>query len=261
MKLIETEETLGLAAAKAGMDEKTARRYRRLGRLPSEVRVEHGWRTREDPFLEVWEEIGGKLGINPGLEAKTLFEDLQRRYPGRFSDGQLRTLQRRIKVWRALEGPPKEVFFSQHYRPGEVCQSDFTYMRALGVTIQGQPFDHLIYHFVLPYSNWETGTVCFSESFESLSEGLQNALWELGGVAKAHQTDRLSTAVHKTDHPEEFTRRYRALMSHYRLEARTIGVSKPHEIGDVEQRHFRFKKALEQALMLRASRDFSNREE
>jgi hypothetical protein len=114
-----------------------------------------------------------KLEINPGLEAKTLFEDLQRRYPGQFADGQLRTLQRRVKVWRALEGPPKEVFFAQVHKPGELCQSDFTHMNSLGVTIQGQPFDHLIYHFVLSYSNWETGTICFSESLESLSEGLR----------------------------------------------------------------------------------------
>jgi hypothetical protein len=261
MKLIQSEKTLTGAAAKAGMDEKTARKYRRLGRLPSEVKPEHTWRTRKDPFCEVWEEVRAKLEINPGLEAKTLFEDLQRRYPGGFSDGQLRTLQRRIKTWRALEGPRKEVYFPQVYRPGELCQSDFTYMKALRVTIQGQPFDHLIYHFVLPYSNWEAGTVCFSESFESLSEGLQNALWQLGGVSRAHQTDRLSTAVQKTDHPEEFTRRYQALMSHYGLQARTTGVCKPHEIGDVEQRHFRFKKALGQALMLRENRDFASREE
>src|SRR5690606_15796915 len=143
-----------------------------------------------------------------GLEAKTLFEDLQRRYPAQFQDGQLRTLQRRVKQWRALEGPPKEVFFPQEHHPGELCQSDFTHMTALGVTIGGQRFEHLIYHFVLTYSNWETGTICFSESFESLSEGLQRALWQLGGVPKAHRTDRLSAAVHKDLSPEVFTDRY-----------------------------------------------------
>jgi len=260
MVLMQREKTLAAAAAKAGMDEKTARKYRRLGKLPSEVKVEHSWRTRGDPFEEVWEEMRSKLAVNPGLAAKTLFEDLQRRYPGRFAEGQLRTLQRRVKAWRALEGPPKEVFFPQVYKPGELCQSDFTYMKALGVTIQGQLFDHLIYHFVLPYSNWEAGTICFSESFESLSEGLQNALWELGGVPKAHRTDRLSTAVHKTDHPEVFTRRYRALLRHYGLEGRRIQRASPHENGDVEQRHHRFKEAMKQALMLRGSRDFAGRE-
>jgi Integrase core domain. len=157
------------------------------------------------------------LEINPGLEAVTLFEDLQRRNPGRFSDGQLRSLQRRIKNWRAVEGPPKEIFFSQIHRPGELCQSDFTHMNKLGVTISGVPFDHMIYHFVLTYSNWEAGTICFSESFESLSQGLQNALWELGGVPGKHRTDCLTTAVNKASHPEEFTRRYKELVDYYRI--------------------------------------------
>ena len=260
MKLIQKEKTLATAAAKAGMDEKTARKYRDTGKLPSQMKGAHTWRTRKDVFEDVWEEVQGWLEINAGLEAKTLFEDLQRRYPGRFPDGQLRTLQRRVKTWRALEGPPKEVFFSQKHTPGELGQSDFTRMGSLGVTIHGQPFEHMFYHFVLPYSNWETGTVCFSESFESLSQGLQNALWELGGVPQAHRTDRMSTAVHKMDHPELFTRRYNALLDHYGLEGRRIQADSPHENGDVEQRHHRFKKAVEQALILRGSRDFPDRE-
>lgn len=260
-KLVKSEKTMAAAAAKAGMDEKTARKYRDLGQLPSEVKPEHTWRTRKDPFAEVWDEVRAKLEINPGLEAKTLFDDLQRRYPGRFADGQLRTLQRRVKAWRALEGPPKEVFFAQVHRPGELAQSDFTVMDGLEVTIQGQPFAHLLYHFVMPYSNWETGSICFSESFESLSEGLQNALWELGGVPRQHRTDRLSTAVHKTGHPEEFTRRYAALLRHYGLTGRKIQRAEPHENGDVEQRHHRFKRALDQALMLRGRRDFESRED
>jgi hypothetical protein len=261
MKLLQSEKTLAAAAAKAGMDEKTARKYRRLGKLPGEVKVEHSWRTREDPFAEVWQEVKENLEINPGLEAKTLFEDLQRRYPGRFADGQLRTLQRRVKAWRALEGPPKEVFFPQVHKPGQLCQSDFTHMKSVGVTIQRQPFGHLIYHFVLTYSNWETGTICFSESFESLSEGLQNALWKLGGVPRKHRTDRLTAAVQKPDRPEEFTRRYGALLNHYGLEGDKTQAASPNEIGDVEQRHYRFKKALDQALMLRGSRDFTSRDE
>lgn len=257
--MLSKEESVGRAAAKAGMDEKTARRYARLKKLPSEVRPEHTWRTRKDPFAGVWPEVRAYLEVNCGLEAKTLFEDLQRRYPGRFADGQLRTLQRRIKQWRATEGPPKEVFFAQSYVPGERSQSDYTYMTKLGVTIQGQPFPHLVYHFVLPYSNWETGTICFSESFESLSEGLQNALWELGGAPAMHQTDRLTSAVNTHVNREAFTSRYRGLLAHYGMEPRATQAASPHENGDVEQRHYRFKKALEQALLLRGSRDFGNR--
>lgn len=261
MELLGKEKDLSSAAAKADMDEKTARKYRALGKLPSEIRVDHTWRTREDPFTEVWDQVKENLKINPGLEAKTLFEDLQRRYPGQFADGQVRTLQRRVKIWRALEGPAKEVFFPQVHKPGELCESDFTDMNALGVTILGQPFDHLVYHLVLTYSNWETGTICFSESFESLSEGLQNALWELGGVPVRHRTDRLSAAVQKPDNLEEFTQRYRALLNHYGLQGQKTQPESPNENGDVEQRHYRFKKALEQSLMLRGSSDFPGREE
>jgi hypothetical protein len=134
-------------------------------------------------------------------------------------------------------------------------------MGKLEITIQGQFFDHLVYHFVLSYSNWETGMICFSESFESLSEGLQSALWQLGGVPKAHRTDRLSTAVHKADSPEEFTQRYRALLKHYDIDAEATNAVSPNENGDIEQRHHRFKKALDQALLLRGNRDFASREE
>lgn len=261
MKLINEERTLAVAAAKAGMDEKTARKWRDLGKLPSEINPEHDWRTRKDPFEDAWTEIRAKLETNPGLEAKTLFEDLQRRYPGKYADGQLRTLQRKIKVWRALEGPAKEVIFPQEHTPAKLCESDFTHMTSLGITICGAPFPHLIYHFVLTYSNWETGTICFSESFESLSVGLQNALWELGGVPEEHRTDRLTTAVNKVENPEEFTRRYRALLSHYGLAGKATNAASPNENGDVEQSHHRFKRALDQALMLRGSSDFESRVE
>lgn len=260
-KLIQSEKNFGIAAMKAGMDEKTARKYRGHGKLPSELKTDHVWCTRKDPFEETWDGIKSMLTINPGLEAKTLFEDLQRRHPGRFADGQLRTLQRRIKHWRATEGPPKEIFFAQIHKPGELCQSDFTHMDKLGITIGGVPFDHLIYHFVLTYSNWETGTVCFSESFESLSQGLQNALWELGGVPQQHRTDCLTSAVNKVTHPEEFTSRYKDLVNHYGITPCKTNPASPNENGDVEQRNYRFKKAVDQALMLRGHRDFKNREE
>ena len=175
-------KTLVQSADKASMDEKTARKYRRLGRLPSEVAPERSWRTREDPFAEVWPEVHAQLKEAPGLEAKTLFAWLQAKYPEKFDDSQLRSFQRGVKQWRATAGPAKEVFFSQVHHPGRLCASDFTHMESLGVTIGGQPFDHLVYHFVLTYSNWESVTICFSESFESLSEGIQNAVWELSGV-------------------------------------------------------------------------------
>lgn len=260
-KLMQTEATGYIAAAKAGMDEKTARKYVKAGKLPSELLIEHTWRTRTDPFEAHWEEVRENLAENPGLEAKTLFEDLQRRFPDTFSDGQLRTLQRRVKRWRALEGPSKEAFFPQLHHPGELAQSDYTHMGKLGITINKQPFDHLVYHFVLTYSNWETGSICYSESFESLSEGLQAALWELGGVPRTHQTDRLTAAVHNALHAEEFTQRYQALLKHYGLIGRKSQAASPNENGDVEQRNHRFKRAVQQALLLRGSFDFDSIDE
>jgi hypothetical protein len=248
--------SLEAAAAKSGMDSKTARKYLRDRRLPSEMRQKHTWRTRLDPFADTWEEIRPLLIAEPGLQAKTLFEHLQRTYPGRFQDGQVRTLRRRIQYWRATEGPPREVFFAQQHRPGELCQSDFTHCRELGVTINGQAFSHLIYHFVLTYSNWETGTICYSETFESLSEGLQNALWELGGVPTEHRTDRLSAAVNNLVDTREFTRAYEGLLRHYRINGQKVQAGQANENGDEEQRHYRFKQAVDQELMLRGSREF-----
>jgi len=259
--LSKSEKTQELAAAKAGMDVKTARKYLASDKLPSESKPERTWRTRKDRFERVWEEVRKDLQTNPGLEAKTLFEVLQRKSPGEFADGQLRTLQRRIKRWRATEGPGREVFFAQKHVPGRLGQSDFTHMKELGITIGGQSFPHLLYHFVLTYSNWEHATLCYSESFESLSEGLQAALWELGGVPLEHCTDRLSTAVNNMSEEKEFTTRYEALLRHYRMDGRKIQAGKANENGDVEQRHHRLKRAIDQALMLRGNRNFASVED
>ena len=259
--LLKTGTSLKAAAMRVDMDEKTARKYRTGGKLPSEIDVwPRMWRTREDPFAEVWEEVCEQLETSPGLQAKTLFGWLQRKYPGRFENGQLRTLQRRLRQWRATAGPAKEVFFAQVHHPGRLAASDFTHMGSLGVTLGGQPFDHMVYHFVLTYSNWETVSICFSESFESLSEGLQQALGELGGVPERHRSDRMSAAVNNLSERKEFTRRYQALTTHYGLTMEKINPREAHENGDAEQSHHRFKQAVDQALLLRGSRDFPARD-
>ena len=255
------EASLTFAAAKAGMDRKTARKYRHSQHLPSQVpRGERTYRTRPDPFAEVWGEVEAMLEHGSGWEAKTLFEEMQRRYPQRFTEGQVRTLQRRVKHWRATRGPDKEVFFAQEHTPGRLGASDFTHMTDLGVTINGQPFAHLVYHFVLTCSNWEHVTLCFSESFESFSAGFQNAVWALGGVPAEHRTDRMSLAVQASG-SEFFTRRYQALMAHYGVRPQAINAGKGHENGDCEQAHHRFKRAVQQALLLRGSSDFASQEE
>jgi hypothetical protein len=257
-KLSKTEKNQEVAAAKAGMAPNTAREYLRDSRLPSERKQERSWRTRPDPFTEVWDEIRGQVATNPGLEAKTLFEALQRKHPGRFSDGQIRTLQRRLKRWRATDGPEREVYFTQQHVPGRLGQSDFTHMNELNITIGGQSLPHMLFHFVLTYSNWEGVSLCYSESFESLSDGLQNTLWELGGVPLNHRTDRMSLAVKNGSDEREFTTRYEALMRHYNMTGQKIQTGRPNENGDVEQRHHRLKRAVEQALLMRDSRDFGS---
>lgn len=259
-RLVARGETLCRAAWKVGMDRKTARKYV-AGDLPQERAAEHSWRTREDPFAGVWEEVHEQLEQHPGLQAKTLFQWLQRTYPGRFEDGQLRTFQRGVKAWRATRGPAREVFFKQVHAPGRLAASDFTSMNDLRVTIAGQPFDHLLYHFVLPYSNWEWATICFSESFESLSEGLQESLWRLGGAPQRHRSDRLSAAVNNLTDRREFTERYRDLMDHYGITAERTNAGKGNENGDVESLHRHFKSTVEQALLLRGSRDFTSRDD
>lgn len=218
------------------------------------------YRTRLDPFAEVWPEIEGMLEQAPGLEAVTIFELLRGRPELSFSDGQLRTLQRRIRRWRALQGPEREVMFAQEHRPGEYAQSDFTSMTELGICLGGEPFDHLVFHFVLPYSNWETGGICFSESFEALIGGFQAAVWELGKVPKLHRTDNLSAATHELgEGGRTFNERYLGALAHYQVQPDCNTPGRGHENGDVEQAHHRFKRAMEQALLLRGSREFSSR--
>ena len=256
----QSEKTLATAAAKAGMCEKTARKYLKSGKLPSQMKPERSWRTRKDPFEAVWPEIERMLRVDHSLLAATVFDYLCRAYPGRFQEGQLRTLQRKIKAWKAVEGPVKEVMFPQERRPGIQCQSDFTCMNSLNVQIANQPFDHMLYHFVLPYSNWEWGEVCFSESLEALRSGVQNALWTLGGVPTEHRTDNLGAAIINLGDRKEFNASYQGLMDHYRMKPSKNSPGNSHENGDVEQSHHRLKQAIDQELRLRGSRNFRDRE-
>lgn len=250
---------IGKAALRAGMDRKTARRYLAADALPSELKPERSWRTRPNPFEDDWEEIVGLLETSPELNAKTIFEHLQEKKPGRYQDGQLRTLQRHIRRWRAESGPPKEIFFQQEHRPGEAMQTDFTHATELAVTIAGQPYAHLLCHSVLPYSNWESATSCSSESIPALKRGVQTSLFRLGKVPKRHQTDHSTAATHRdlgSTTGRSFNAEYLAFCAHFGLEPRTTGVGKKEQNGDVESLHRVFKRRLAQRLMLRGSRDF-----
>jgi len=249
------------AALKVGISRKTARKYLSVRQLPSDLAKQRTYRTREDPFDEVWPAVSAMLAKDGSLEAKTLFQWLQDQDPGAFADGQLRTLQRRVKVWRATKGSAKEVFFDQVHHPGKLSASDFTCMNGLNVTIGGQLFPHLMYHFVLTYSNWEDVTLCYSESLEALSTGFQNALWSLGKVPTRHRTDQLTAAVNQIGGPnprDAFQRPYLAILDHYGITGEKIQVARANENGDVEQSHNQFKRRLDQVLMLRGSRDFES---
>jgi ribosomal protein S21 len=261
MKLSQTEATLAVAAAKAGMDEKTGRKWRELSQLPSEPREPRQYRTRLDAFAGVWGEVEQLLERDASVEAKTIFDYLCRQDPAQFQERQLRTLQRRVKRWREQKGAPREVYFPQEHVPGRQAQSDFTYMNELLVTIAGHPFKHLLYHLTLTYSNWEWGQVCFSESYESLASGVQAALWELGGVPQEHRTDSLTAAVRPPGSKEEFTEKYQGLLQHYGMKASHSSPGRGNENGDVEQAHHRFKRAVQQELILRGSREFAGRVE
>jgi len=187
--------TQRVAAARAGIGERTARKYEQATALPSQLKRLHDWKTRIDPFEEDWLWVVSQLERDPALQGSTLFALLCERHPDRYRPTQVRTLQRHIQQWRVLHGPDREVMFAQQHVPGERGQSDFTHMEDLAVTIADVPFPHLVHHFVLTYSNVEAVSICFSESFEALAEGIEKALWQIGGVPAQHRTDHLSAAV------------------------------------------------------------------
>jgi hypothetical protein len=135
-------------------------------------------------------------------------------------------------------------------------------MDDLAITIAGLPFPHLLYHLVLTYSNVEAVTICCSETFEALAEGLELCLWQIGGVPQYHRTDNLSAAIRAivAEGAAPWTERYAALMRHYDMTPTTNTPGEAHQNGDVEQAHYRFKQAVDQALRLRGSRDFGDRD-
>lgn len=250
-----------VAAARAGMSERTARKYEKSKELPSQLKRPHDWNTRTNPFEQDWPWVVSQLERDPALQGSTLFALLCERSPDHYRPAQVRTLQRHIQHWRAVHGPDKEVIFEQCHTPGERAQSDFTHMEDLRVTIAGEPFPHMVFHLVLTYSNVEAVTICFSESFEALAEGIEACLWTIGGVPQQHRTDHLTAAVrHKTaTEREDFTKRYQGLVAHYGMEPTWNNAGIAHENGDVEQSHHRFKQAVDQALRARWNRDFSSR--
>ena len=253
-------KTQEAAAAAAGMSVRSARTWE-AGPLPSRCGRERDWRTRPDPFADVWEtEVVPLLEADRqgALEATTVFAALEERHPGRFHAGQLRTLQRRVRDWRAVQGPERTVYFEQEHQIGRQGAFDFTHAAELGVTVGGRALDHLLFVFTLCYSSWTWIQVAYGESYEALVRGLQGALWALGGVPEEVRSDNLSAATHelKETGGRSLTGRFKDVLDHYGLRSRRIRPGEAHENGVAETRHSRIKPLLAQALLLRGGSDF-----
>jgi hypothetical protein len=259
MRLRQNERP-GVAAAKAGFSTSTAYRLEQDSRFPSQKKQPRG-RRRPDPLAEVWDsEIVPMLERAPGLRPVAVFDEIRRRHPA-IDPGVRRTVERRIRAWRALNGPDQEVIFRQEHAPGRLGLSDFTTMGDLGVTIAGEPLDHRLYHFRLAFSGWEHAHVILGgESFVALAEGLQNALWALGRAPREHRSDSLSAAFRNLDREaqQDLTRRYEALCAHYGMTPTRNNPGLAHENGSIESPHGHLKKVIEDALLLRGTREFDD---
>jgi transposase InsO family protein len=259
MKFRQTD-TAPIAAAKSGFGASSAYRFEKDQRLPSQRKAVRE-RRRPDPLAEVWDnEIVPILKAAPGLRAVAIFEEILRRHP-ELGAGVRRTLERRIRGWRAVHGPEQEVIFRQVHEPGRMGFSDFTEMSDLAVTVAGEALDHRLYHFRLAYSGFEHAHVVLGgESYVALAEGLQNALWALGGAPLEHRSDSLSAAFRNLDRDaqEDVTRRYDALCAHYGMTPSRNNTGVAHENGAIESAHGHLKRAIEDALLLRGARDFDD---
>jgi hypothetical protein len=248
------------AAAKAGFSTSTGARLDGDPRLPSQKQTPRG-RRRPDPLAPYWDsEIVPMLQATPGLRPITVLGEMQRRH-STFSVDLRRTLERRIRLWQALHGPEREVIFRQEHPPGQQGLSDFTDASALGISIAGVPLEHRLYHFRLAFSGWQhVRVVLGGESFVALAEGLQNALWTLGGSPAEHRSDSLSAAFRNLEQAAaaDLTRRYEELCAHYEMTPTRNNLGVAHENGSIEGPHAHLKSALQQAILLRGSGDFTD---
>ena len=200
------------------------------------------------------------LEAAPGLRPIAIFEEMLRRHPD-LREGVRRTMERRIHQWRALNGKDRDVIFRQVQEPGRMGLSDFTEMGDLAVRVAGGELDHRLYHFRLACSGFEHAHVILGgESYVALAEGLQNALWALGGAPFEHRSDSLSAAFRNLDHEarEDLTSRYDALCRHYRMEPTRNNRGVAHENGAIESPHGHLKNAIRAALLLRGTTNFED---
>jgi hypothetical protein len=205
-------------------------------------------------------EIVPLLKAAPGLRAVALFEEMMRRHPD-LAPSVRRTLERRVRAWRAIHGPDQEVIFRQVHEPGQMGLSDFTDTADLAVSIAGQPLEHRLYHFRLAWSGFEhVHVVLGGESYVALAEGLQNALWALGGSPREHRSDSLSAAFRNfnAEVQADLTQRYEALCAHYGMTPSRNNRGVAHENGAIESAHGHLKHAVRDALLMRGTAAFDN---
>lgn len=254
------------SCARAGISERSGRAIEQ-GKWQNPSSQQRCWRTRPDPLFPVWDsELIPLLQSNPQLQPITLLEYLQAHYKDNdgnpiYPDKLLRTLQRRVQQWKAIEGPEQEVMFRQHHEPGRLGLSDFTELKKIIITIQGKPFFHKLYHFRLAYSHWSFLKVIHGgESYSALAEGLQEALWRLGGSPLEHRTDSLSAAFKNLakEAVQDITQRYEFLCRHYGMKATRNNRGAKHENGAIEAPHGHLKRRIKQALLVRGNRNFES---
>jgi len=226
--------------------------------MPSELKGERYWKTRSNVFEPVWGEIESMLIKAPGLQSKTILTHLISKQPNQFNDSHERTLQRLLRKWRASHGSNHDVIFNQTIRAGRQSQSDYTSMNEMNISIKGDRLEHLLFHFVLPYSRWEFVSICYSESFDSLSKGYEDAVWALGYVAPEHRTDNLSAASKRVGNKRTITNNWKEFMRHYQVTPSRNNPGESHENGSIEKSHDLLKNDIRQQLMLRGSNDFNS---
>ena len=256
-----TTDSATVAAAKAGISRASAFRIDADPVLPSSKRTAPRASRRPDPLAGIFdEEVVPMLQAAPGIRPIAVFDELLRRHPA-LPDAVRRTLERRIRSWRAVHGEDHELIFRQTHEPGRLALSDFTHMDDAGVTIGGIQLAHMLYHLRAVYSGYESAHVVLGgESFTALAAGLQKALWALGGVFAEHRTDSLSAAFKNLEPTviDDLTVRYEALCEHYSMVPTRNNRGVAHENGSVESSHGHLKRRVEDALLLRGSRDFDD---
>lgn len=249
-----------LASHKAGFSKSSGYLLEKAG---SDPQPEPPPRERRvpDALFGYWETVGVPLlEANPGLRAVSVLKEMQRLYP-EITDKKLRTVQRRAREWRDDRKSRRSACFPREHPPGREAQVDFT--RMAGITVAGRAHCHILFQYRLVASGWvHLEVVEGGESFRALATGIDNAIWQSGGVPEAVCTDNLSAAYRNRQRGAgDETFLFADLCSHYGMAPRRTNPASPNENGAVESSNRHRCDEIEDALALRGSRDFASAEE